>query len=1237
MGNALRVLHLEDDPRDAEIVREVLEAGGIACDITRVETGEEFVASLERGGFDAIFADYSLPSFDGMSALKIAAQRWPDVPFIFISGALGEERAIEALKLGATDYVLKERPSRMVGAVRRALREAQHRAERKQADEALRASEERFRTLVQFSFDVYWETDAQHRFIRQEFAENLADAPAPGSEIGKTLWEAPYLEPDEEAWRRHRATLDAHLPFRDFELARPTPDGGKRYVSVSGLPVSDEAGRFIGYRGVGRDVTERKLAEEERRAHLRFLESMDRINRAMQGSNDLERMMSDVLDAVLEVFACDRAWLVYPCEPEAASWRAVMEHTRPQFPGVFALGADLPVDAETAAVFRAVRDSSVALSFGRGYDRQLPADVVERFSIRSQIAMALHPKVDQPYLFGLHQCSRERVWTAQETRLFEEIGRRLADALTSLLVFRTLRESERKLDAAQRIAHLGYWERDFVKGSVALSDEVRQLFGDATDLRQFDERALERVHPEDRPRFADAFTAARRGGPPYDLEYRVVRPDGALRIVHSQGGYVTRDESGQPIRMFGAIQDITELRRAEEELRASEARFRRLTGLSADWYWKQDESLRFTYFSSEVDEKAGYAAALSLGRTRWELPITPLSGSWDEHRAALAAHQPFRDFEYSRIDQNGRTRNISVSGVPVFDERGAFKGYDGVASDITPRKLAEQALRESEARFRTFVDHATDAFMLHDTDGAIIDVNRRACETLGYGRDELIGRLPIEFDATETPPELQGGAERLDAGDVVTFERRFSRKDGSVFPGEVRVRGFWQGGKRLAISLLHDITERKQAEQRLLAQHRVTQILAQAATLEEATPKILQALGECLAWDAGELWGVDRDGGVLRCVEVWHTAAVEIAQFEAATWTSTFNPAVGLPGRVWSSRVPVCIPDCTQEPGFVRAPAAALAGLRAAFGFPILLAKEVLGVVDLFSREVREPDQDLLEAMATIGSQIGQFIERKRAEAGLFQAQAALAHLTRVLTMGELAASIAHEVNQPLAAMVNSAASCLRWLEAERPRLDNARRALERIAKDGERATEVIGRIRALVQRQAPTRTPFDLNETIREVVALTRYEMRRNDIALVARLAEDLSPVRGDRIQVQQVILNLVVNAIEAMSSVEDRRRELVIASAPERKGGLLLAVQDSGTGLDPASADRLFEAFYTTKAHGIGIGLSISRTIIEAHGGRLWATPNTPHGAVFQFWLPVEGASDEQPTASSTDRHPL
>ena len=228
----------------------------------------------------------------------------------------------------------------------------------------------------------------------------------------------------------------------DFRIV--LPDGTGRHLHAVGHPVLDRAGKLAEYFGTVVDVTDRKRADDEHRAHLWFLESMDRINRAMQGTNDLERMMSDVLDAVLEVFACDRAWLLYPCDPDAPSWRAVMEHTRPEFPGAAALGRDLPMSADSAEVARAARVSRGALLAGPGHERQVTPQIAERFGVRSEMLMALHPKGDKPYLFGLHQCSRPRSWTKEEQRLFEEIGHRLTDALSSLIAFRSLRESERQ-------------------------------------------------------------------------------------------------------------------------------------------------------------------------------------------------------------------------------------------------------------------------------------------------------------------------------------------------------------------------------------------------------------------------------------------------------------------------------------------------------------------------------------------------------------------------------------------------------------------------------------------------------------------------------------------------------------------------------------------------------------------------------------------------------------------------
>jgi C4-dicarboxylate-specific signal transduction histidine kinase len=234
--------------------------------------------------------------------------------------------------------------------------------------------------------------------------------------------------------------------------------------------------------------------------------------------------------------------------------------------------------------------------------------------------------------------------------------------------------------------------------------------------------------------------------------------------------------------------------------------------------------------------------------------------------------------------------------------------------------------------------------------------------------------------------------------------------------------------------------------------------------------------------------------------------------------------------------------------------------------------------------------------------------------------QVEFARMTRVMTMGELTASIAHEVSQPLGAIVTSAASCGRWLAAEPPQMDKARRSLERIVNDGRRAGAIIQRIRALMRRQAPRKDWLDVNETILEVIAVVQYELRRNDIVLETRLGEGLPRVQGDRVQCQQVLLNLIVNAIEAMSEIGERRRELTIVSATDGPDGVRIEVRDSGTGLDPEHATHLFEPFYTTKSEGLGIGLSISRSIVEAHGGRLWAGANAPHGAVFCIWIPVK-----------------
>jgi C4-dicarboxylate-specific signal transduction histidine kinase len=253
----------------------------------------------------------------------------------------------------------------------------------------------------------------------------------------------------------------------------------------------------------------------------------------------------------------------------------------------------------------------------------------------------------------------------------------------------------------------------------------------------------------------------------------------------------------------------------------------------------------------------------------------------------------------------------------------------------------------------------------------------------------------------------------------------------------------------------------------------------------------------------------------------------------------------------------------------------------------------------------------------------GEITERQRAEEALQKAQAELAHVGRVMTLGELTASISHEVNQPIAAVVTNGQVCLRLLALETPRPNYVRTTLERIVRDANRASDVIQRIRALAKRTEPQIVSLDINDVIREAIMLVQREVLSHGASLRTELASTLPPVLGDRVQLQQVLINLLINGVESMASIRDRPRDIVIRSQQEEAGEVHVAVLDSGIGIDSETAERVFSAFFTTKPSGMGMGLSISRSIIRAHGGKLWVSPNVDHGAAFQFTVPTNSQS--------------
>jgi PAS domain S-box-containing protein len=488
-------------------------------------------------------------------------------------------------------------------------------------------------------------------------------------------------------------------------------------------------------------------------------------------------------------------------------------------------------------------------------------------------------------------------------------------------------------------------------------------------------------------------------------------------------------------------------------------------------------------------------------------------------------------------------------------------------------------LQEREARIRRLVDSNIIGIMIGDSRGRILEANEAFLDMLGYSREDLVaGRIrwtkltPAEWAAADQDALAQLRV----TGTCKPYEKEYFRKDGRRVP--VLVGGaFFERKRDEGVVFVIDMTDRKRAEEALRDSEERFRDYAETAS----------------DW----LWETGPDHRVTLISE--HINAVGIA-----------------PSRITGVTRWDIATDVESEPEKWRLHREMLDTRQPFRDFVYSTLNEVY--VRVSGKPVFDANANFLGYRGT-ATDITATIRADHAEEALRKAQMELAHVTRVTTLGEMTASISHEVNQPLAAVINSAAACLRWLDRGTPNLDEARSAVEWITKEANRASEVIRRVRALAKKTDIEKVLLDVNEIVREVIALVRGELINHQVSVRTEFAPALPMILGDRVQLQQVMINLVMNGIEAMQSVTDRPRELVIRSRQDETRQVLVCVTDYGVGISAEDVDRLFNAFFTTKSSGMGMGLSICRSIVEAHGGWMSATANVPHGATFQFTLPV------------------
>ncbi len=776
---------------------------------------------------------------------------------------------------------------------------------------------------------------------------------------------------------------------------------------------------------------------------------------------------------------------------------------------------------------------------------------------------------------------RPRDWPDDLVQRLRLVGEIFANALLRKQSQKALRISEGQFRGIFENAVLGLY-RTTPDGRVLLANPslVRML-----GHRCFEELAERNVERQGyQPGYArtDFKQLIESQGRIMGFESAWTRQDGTSLFIRENARAV-RDSEGNILYYEGTVEDITEQKRAERALMESEVRFRELAELLPQTVFEMDTQGNFTFANRAALEMFGYTEQEVPGTNMLQMFVPADRERAKRNVAKKLVGEPFPDHDYIALRKDGSAFPVLLYSAPIV-RNGTPIGLRGIVVDISERKQAEMALRESEEKFRNLAEHSPNMIFINKA-GRVVYANARCEQVMGYRREEFSDPA-FDFLGLISPECREGIRESFSAHmtgqEVPPVEYALITKEGQRIEAILTTRLIQYEGEQAILGTVTDITERKRAELALRASERNYREIFNAANEaifihHPVTGQILDVNQTML-----QLYGYSYEEALQLNVADLSLDESPYSERDALTWIRKADEE-GSQLFEWLSR---------NRKGET-------------FWEEVNLKSAVIGGERRILAVVRD------------------ITERKKAET---QAQQHLAELTRAWharTLGEMASGLAHELNQPLCAILNYSNACLRLSRKEHFPIDTLRNSIDQIAVQAERAAGIIKRICGLIAKREPQRAALDLQSILRDAIHMLHSEASKHDVAMIANLTPDLPTAKGDSVEIEQVALNLMRNAIEAMSDTDIRSRTLTISSGLLNDREVEVAVTDTGRGVSPDLLEKIFESFFTTKDQGLGIGLSLSRRIVEAHGGRLWVESGEGPGATFRFTLPVEGAT--------------